>query len=98
VFIGGYSVIGASMAQTGKKVVVIGSGFGGLGTACLLSKEGYSVTLLEKNEQLGGRAGLLEDGDFRWDMGPSWYLMPDVFEAFFESLGERVEITCNLSG
>ncbi|MDQ3328578.1 MAG: phytoene desaturase family protein [Chloroflexota bacterium] len=79
------------MTETGKKVVVIGSGFGGLGTACLLSKEGYAVTLLEKNDQLGGRAGLLEDGVFRWDMGPSWYLMPDVFEAFFEALGERVE-------
>ncbi|MDP9380126.1 MAG: phytoene desaturase family protein [Chloroflexota bacterium] len=79
------------MTDTGKKVVVIGGGFGGLGAACLLSREGYDVTLLEKNEQVGGRASVLEDGRFRWDMGPSWYLMPDVFEQFFELLGERVE-------
>ncbi len=79
------------MAHTQKKVVVIGGGFGGLGTACLLAKDGHPVTLLEKNDQLGGRAGVLHDQGFTWDMGPSWYLMPDVFEQFFEELGERVE-------
>jgi phytoene desaturase len=80
-----------SLAEQGKRVVVIGGGFGGLGTACLLAREGYDVTLLEKNDQLGGRASVLRDGGFRWDMGPSWYLMPDVFEQFFEQLGEKVE-------
>jgi len=72
------------------RVVVIGGGIGGLGTACLLGRSGYEVTLLEKNERVGGRANLLEDAGFRWDMGPSWYLMPDVFEAFFDLLGEKV--------
>lgn len=71
-----------------KKAVVIGSGFGGLGTACLLAKAGWDVTLLEKNEQVGGRAGYFEENGYRFDMGPSWFLMPDVFERFFESLGE----------
>jgi phytoene desaturase len=75
----------------GRRVVVVGGGFGGLGAAALLARDGFDVTLLEKNEQLGGRAGLLEDRGFAWDMGPSWYLMPDVFRDFFALLGERVE-------
>jgi phytoene desaturase len=64
-------------------VVVVGGGFGGLSTACYLADAGADVTLLEKNEQLGGRASRLERDGFRFDMGPSWYLMPDVFERFF---------------
>ncbi len=67
----------------GESVVVIGGGFGGLSTACYLADAGADVTLLEKNEQLGGRASRLETDGFRFDMGPSWYLMPDVFERFF---------------
>ncbi|WP_277553443.1 phytoene desaturase family protein [Halobaculum limi] len=67
----------------GEDVVVIGGGFGGLSTACYLADAGADVTLLEKNEQLGGRASVLEEDGFRFDMGPSWYLMPDVFETFF---------------
>lgn len=74
-----------------KKVVIIGGGIGGLGTACLLAKQGYAVTLLEKNAQLGGRANVFSSDGFRFDMGPSWYLMPDVFEHFFSLLGERIE-------
>lgn len=135
-----------------KSAIIIGSGFGGLGSAALLAKAGYQVTVLEKNEQLGGRASLLEvDQDqngkwaeitkltneqnqattgsepilsdemqgateqhsktyskvrrtsstggnaadraqngFKFDMGPSWYLMPDIFEDFFRLLGENV--------
>ena len=68
----------------GSDVVVIGGGFGGLSTACYLADAGADVTLIEKNEQLGGRASRLEVDGFRFDMGPSWYLMPDVFELFFE--------------
>jgi phytoene desaturase len=68
---------------SGQSVVVVGSGFGGLSTACYLADAGASVTVLEKNEQLGGRASRLEADGFRFDMGPSWYLMPDVFESFF---------------
>jgi phytoene desaturase len=74
-----------------KKIVIVGGGFGGLAVACLLAHDGHSVTVLEKNNQLGGRAGLLQKQGFTFDTGPSWYLMPDVFERFFESLGERVE-------
>ncbi|WP_380678193.1 phytoene desaturase family protein [Salinigranum sp. GCM10025319] len=70
-------------ALAGSSVVVVGGGFGGLSTACYLADAGAEVTLLEKNEQLGGRASRLERDGFRFDMGPSWYLMPDVFERFF---------------
>lgn len=64
-------------------VVVVGSGFGGLSSACYLADAGADVLVVEKNEQLGGRASVLEEDGFRFDMGPSWYLMPDVFERFF---------------
>jgi phytoene desaturase len=74
-------------AVDGTQVVVIGGGFGGLATACYLAKAGADVTLLEKNEQVGGRASRLEREGFTFDMGPSWYLMPDVFERFFGHLG-----------
>ena len=72
-----------------ESVVVIGGGFGGLSTACYLADAGADVTLLEKNEQLGGRASRLEVDGFRFDMGPSWYLMPDVFERFFGHFGRE---------
>lgn len=74
-----------------EHIVIIGAGIGGLGTACLLAKQGYQVTLLEKNRTTGGRARLLKEKGFVFDMGPSWYLMPDVFEHFFALLGEKVE-------
>jgi phytoene desaturase len=68
---------------TGTSVVVVGAGFGGLSTACYLADAGADVTVLEKNDQLGGRASLLDADGFEFDMGPSWYLMPDAFERFF---------------
>jgi phytoene desaturase len=74
-----------------KKAIIIGSGFGGLGTACLLAKGGYEVIVLEKNEQPGGRASVFTEQGYTFDMGPSWYLMPDIFEHFFQLMGERVE-------
>ena len=73
-----------------KKVVVIGAGIGGLGTAGLFAKKGYDVTVLEKNENFGGRANVFEAEGFRFDMGPSWYLAPDIFEHYFELLGEKI--------
>ncbi len=73
-----------------KTAIIIGSGFGGLGTAAILAKAGYKVTVLEKNEMVGGRASVFEAKGFKFDMGPSWYLMPDVFEHFFEILDEDV--------
>ncbi len=74
-----------------KKALIIGSGIGGLGTACLLAKQGYHVTVLEKNKNIGGRANVFEAEGYRFDMGPSWYLMPDVFQHFFTLLGEPIE-------
>ena len=72
-------------------VTVIGAGFGGLSAAALLAKAGYDVTLLEKNDQPGGRARVLRDKGYSFDMGPSWYLMPDVFENFFKEFGRKPE-------
>ncbi len=74
-----------------KKVIIIGSGIGGLGSANLLAKLGYEVTVLEKNDYLGGRAGLIEEAGYKFDKGPSWYLMPDVWEHYFGLLGKKVE-------
>ncbi len=73
-----------------KKVIVIGSGFAGLAAACCLAKEGFAVTLLEKNDSPGGRARQFETEGFVFDMGPSWYWMPDVFEDFFALFGKKV--------
>ena len=73
----------------GTQVVVVGGGFGGLSAACYLADAGADVRLLEKNEQLGGRASRLEKDGFSFDMGPSWYLMPDVFERFFDHFGKH---------
>jgi phytoene desaturase len=73
-----------------KKAIVIGSGFAGLSSACFLAKQGFKVTLLEKNDSPGGRARQFTSDGFVFDMGPSWYWMPDVFEHFFESFGKKV--------
>jgi phytoene desaturase len=75
----------------GEQIAVIGGGFGGLSTACYLAEAGADVTVLEKNEQLGGRASRLEAEGFKFDMGPSWYLMPDVFERFFGHFDRSTE-------
>ncbi|MFB6225190.1 MAG: phytoene desaturase family protein, partial [Candidatus Paceibacteria bacterium] len=72
-------------------IVIIGGGIGGLASACILGYHGHDVYLYEKNSQLGGRANQFSSKGFTFDMGPSWYLMPDVFENFFSLVGERVE-------
>lgn len=74
-----------------QTAVVIGAGFGGLSVACYLAKAGYEVTVVEKNNQPGGRAMTLEAKGFMFDMGPSWYMMPDVFDEFFADFGKRSE-------
>ncbi len=71
------------------QVSVIGSGFAGLASACFAAKEGHSVTIFEKNELIGGRARVLRDSGFTFDMGPSWYWMPDVFDRFFAHFGKK---------
>lgn len=71
------------------KTAVIGSGFSGLSAACFLAKEGYDVTLFEKNDTPGGRARKFEEKGFVFDMGPSWYWMPDVFESFFKAFHKK---------
>lgn len=73
-----------------KKAVVIGAGFAGLSSAAYLAKEGYQVTLLEKLSEPGGRARLFREKGFLFDMGPSWYWMPEIFEQFFGDFGHRV--------
>jgi phytoene desaturase len=73
-----------------KRVVIIGAGLGGLATAALLAKDGHDVRVLEKNERPGGRANFFEEKGFGFDMGPSWYMMPEVFERFFGLFGKKV--------
>jgi phytoene desaturase len=73
-----------------KKAVIIGSGFAGLSAACFLAKAGYAVTVLEKQGTAGGRARQLKEEGFVFDMGPSWYWMPEVFERFFNCFGKKV--------
>jgi phytoene desaturase len=64
-------------------IAIIGSGFSSLAASCYLAKEGYDVTVFEKNETIGGRARQLKKDGFTFDIGPTWYWMPDVFERFF---------------
>lgn len=77
-------------APTPQKVIVIGAGFAGLSAAASLAQAGYDVTCLEKNEGAGGRARVFKAEGFTFDMGPSWYWMPDVFDRFFEKFGKTV--------
>jgi phytoene desaturase len=72
-----------------KQIYIIGSGFSALSAACYLAKEGYKVTVLEKNDTLGGRARQYKKDGFTFDLGPSWYWMPDIFERFFADFGKK---------
>lgn len=74
-----------------SKIAVIGAGFSGLAAATVLAKKGYQVTLLEKNDQTGGRARIWQTEGFTFDMGPSWYWMPDIFENYFNLFGKSVK-------
>jgi len=74
-----------------QKAIVIGGGFAGLSAASYLAKNGYDVSLFEKNKEIGGRARKLELDGFTFDMGPSWYWMPDVFESYFNDFGTSVK-------
>jgi phytoene desaturase len=72
-----------------KTISIIGSGFSALSASCYLAKEGYDVTIYEKNATIGGRARQLKSNGFTFDMGPSWYWMPDVFENFFKDFNKK---------
>jgi phytoene desaturase len=72
-----------------SKVIVIGSGFSGLATATKLADAGHQVTVLEKNDSFGGRARVFCQKGFTFDMGPSWYWMPGVFEEYFAEFGKK---------
>jgi phytoene desaturase len=72
-----------------KSIQIIGSGFSSLSAACYLAKSGYKVSIFEKNSKVGGRAGQLKKEGFTFDIGPSWYWMPDVFDRFFKDFGKK---------
>ena len=75
------------MTAASERIVVVGGGIAGLASAALLGRDGHRVTLLEARAALGGRAGSWERRGFRFDTGPSWYLMPEVFDHFFRMFG-----------
>ncbi|MBI6116894.1 phytoene desaturase family protein [Salegentibacter maritimus] len=72
-----------------NKIAIIGSGFASLAAACYLAKDGYEVEIFEKNADIGGRARQLKKDGFCFDIGPTWYWMPDVFERFFADFGKK---------
>jgi phytoene desaturase len=72
-----------------QRVFVIGAGFAGLAAATSLAAKGYNVTILEKNKEPGGRARVFHADGFTFDMGPSWYWMPDIFDTYFARFGKK---------
>lgn len=74
-----------------QKAVVVGAGISGMAIACLLAKQNFEVTVVEKNSIYGGRGRVFKANDFIFDMGPSWYLLPEVFEDFFELFDENIQ-------
>jgi phytoene desaturase len=72
-----------------KDIKIIGSGFSSLAASCYLAKQGHEVTVYEKNATIGGRARQLKKEGFTFDIGPTWYWMPDVFERFFADFGKK---------
>ena len=73
------------------KISIIGSGFSGLSAACFAARDGHDVTVFEKNEVIGGRARTYTEQGFTFDMGPSWYWMPDIFDNFFAQFDKKTE-------
>lgn len=72
-----------------KSIIIIGAGFSSLAAACYLAKKGYHVQMFEKNESVGGRARQYKEQGFTFDIGPTWYWMPDVFERFFADFDKQ---------
>ncbi len=77
--------------KEGRKVIIIGAGFAGLSSAAILAKEGFDVTVLEKNDRPGGRAMVWKEEGFIFDMGPSWYMMLEAFDNFFAMFDKKPE-------
>ena len=75
----------------GKKVVVIGAGLGGMSAAIMLARKGFKVTLLEKNQHVGGKLNQLQVKGFSFDLGPSIFTLPHIFRPLFEGDGKRLE-------
>lgn len=73
----------------GKQVIILGAGMSGMATAALLAKAGHRVTVLEKNDRAGGRVRVEREAGFTFDMGPTWYLMPGIFDNFFAQFGKN---------
>ena len=82
--------------RTRPVAVVVGGGIAGLASAALLARDGFRVELLERGPELGGRAGRWEADGFRFDTGPSWYLMPEVFDRFFREVGTTADDVLDL--
>ena len=80
-----------------SRAIVIGGGVAGLAAAGLLARDGHDVTVLERGPRVGGRAGVIERDGFRFDTGPSWYLMPGVFDHFFDLMGTSTDEQLDLS-
>lgn len=79
------------MSSSTKRIIIIGAGIGGTTLAARLSKLGYRVTVLEKGSKVGGRCSTISHNSHRFDVGPSLYLMPEIFEQAFQDLGEDVK-------
>ncbi|MCE2928070.1 MAG: phytoene desaturase family protein [Candidatus Caenarcaniphilales bacterium] len=77
--------------QKSKSINIIGAGVSGLVAACYLSQAGFDVNVFEKNNSIGGRARVFEAQGFKFDMGPSWYWLPDVFEKTFADFNKEVK-------
>ena len=84
----GVEYAGRMKTRSGR-IVVVGAGIGGMAAAAQLAKDGFAVTAVERLDQAGGRARTWESGGYTFDMGPSWYLMPEVFERFFARFGKK---------
>ncbi|CAD6007240.1 phytoene desaturase family protein [Agreia sp. COWG] len=84
-------------ASLAGRAIVIGAGISGLASAALLAREGYAVTVLEKRDAVGGRAGTWQKDGFTFDTGPSWYLMPEVFDHFYKMMGTSADEQLDLT-
>ena len=74
-----------------KHIIIIGAGPGGLTSAMLLASKGYDVTVFEKKSHIGGRNSVLKLGDFKFELGPTFVMLPDVFKETFEEVGKKME-------